>query len=64
MVEEAARSCDSAAAVEAEVGGYKAALNPSLGDWMETFALVYIPAGFDSLVLLERVCSGRDSVVR
>ena len=63
-MEEAARSCDSVAAVEGEVQGYKAALNPSSADSMETSALVCIPAEFDSLRLLERVYSGRDSVVR
>ena len=63
MEEEAARSCDSVAAVEAEVPGYKAALNPSSMDLMETSALVCIPAESDSLPLIERVCSGKDSVV-
>lgn len=64
VVEEAARSCDSVAAVEVEVQGYKAALNPSLGDLMEISVLVCTPAESDSLVQLERVCYDRDSVVQ
>ena len=64
VVEEVARSCDSVAAVEAEVQECKAALNPSLSCSTEIFALECIRAEFDSLVLLERVNSGRDSVVR
>ena len=61
---EAARSCDSVAAVEAEVQEYKAALIPWSADSMEISALEYIPAESDFLFLLERVYSGRDSVVR
>lgn len=64
VAEEAARSGDSVAAVEAEVQGYKAALNPLLRCLMEISVLECIQAEFDSLVLLERVNSGRDSVVR
>ncbi len=64
VVVEAARSCDSVAAVEAEVREHKAALNPWLADSMEIFALECIPAEFDSLVRLEKVYSGRGSVVR
>lgn len=64
VVEEAARSCDSDAAAGAEVQGYKAALNPSLGDSMEISALVCIPVGSDSFVLLEKGYCGKDSVVQ
>lgn len=63
MEEEAARSCDSVAAVEAEVPGYKVALSPSLTDLMEISALVCIPTESDSLPLIERVYSGNGSVV-
>ena len=62
--EEAARSCEPVAAVEAEVQGYKAALNPSSADWKGTSALVCIPMGLDFAGLPERVYFGRDSVVR
>lgn len=58
------RSCDSVVAVVAEVQEYKAALNPLLENLTGISAPVYIPAESDSLVLLERVCSDRDSVVR
>ena len=64
MVEEAARSCDFVAAVEAGVQEYSAALNPSLGCSMETSGLVCIPTESDSLALLEMVCFGKDFVVR
>ena len=64
MEEEAARSCGSVAAVEAEVLEYKAALNPSLAGLMGTFALVCIPTEPDSLVLIERVYSEISSVVQ
>ncbi len=64
VVVEAARSCDLLAAVEAEVQVCKLALNPLLGDSMEIAALVCIPTEPDSLVLLDRACSGTDSVVR
>ena len=62
---EAARSCDSVAAVEAEVQEYKAAWSPSLRYSMEISAPVCMntPAEPDSFVLLERVCFGRGSVV-
>lgn len=63
-MEEAARSCGSVAGVEAEVREYKAALNPSSADSMEISAPVCIPAESDASCLLEKVCSGRDSVVR
>lgn len=63
VVEEAARSCDFVAGGEAEVPGYKVALNPSSTDLMETSALVCIPAESDSLPLIERVCSGKGSAV-
>ena len=63
VVVEAARSCGSVAAVEAEVQEYKAAWSPSLRYSMEISAPVCIPAESDSFVLLERVCFGRDSVV-
>ena len=59
----AARSCDSVAAVEAEVQEYKAAWSPSLRYSMEIYAPVCIPAEPGPLVLLERVCFGRGSVV-
>ena len=62
-VEEAARSCDSVAAVEAEVQEYKAAWSPSLRYSIGTSAPVCIPAEPDSFVLLERACFGRGSVV-
>lgn len=65
MVEEAAaRSCDFVAAVEVEVPGYKAALNPSLTDLTEISALVCTPVGFDFLLLIEKVNSDKDLVVR
>ena len=63
VVVEAARSCDSVAAVEAEVQEYKAAWSPSLKCSMEISAPVCIPTEPDSFVLLERVCFGRGSVV-
>ena len=62
--EEAARSCGPVAVVEAEVQGYKAALNPLSADWKEISALVCIPEGLDFAGLPERVYFGRDSVVR
>lgn len=62
--EEAARLCDFVAAVEAEDRVCKAALNPSSRGSTEISALVCIRAESDSLVLLERVYSDRDSVVR
>ena len=45
--EEAARSCGPVAVVEAEVQGYKAALNPLSADWKGISALVCIPVGLD-----------------
>ena len=62
--EEVARSCGSVAVVEAEVQGYKAALNPLSADWKEISALVCIPVGLDFAGLPERVYFGRDSVAR
>lgn len=64
MEEEAARSCGSVAVVEAEVQGYKAALNPLSTDWKEISALVCIRVELDFAGLPERVYCGRDSVVR
>ena len=58
----AARSCDSVAAVEAEVQEYKAAWSPSLRYSMDISAPVCIPAEPDSFVPLERVWLGRGSV--
>ena len=62
--EEAARSCGPVAVVEAEVQGYKAALNPSSSDWKEISALLCIPVGLDFAGLPGKVYFGRDSVVR
>ena len=61
--EEAARSCDPIAAVEAEDQGCKPALSPSLGCSMGIFGLVCILK--ESVpFLLDWVCFEKDSVVR
>ena len=63
VVVEAARSCDSVAAVEAEAQEYKAAWSPSLSYSMGISAPVCIPMEVDSFVLLESAGFGRSSVV-
>ena len=63
MEEEAARSCDPIAEVEAEDQGYTPALSPSSGCSTEIFGPVCILTEFVPF-LLDWVCFGRDSVVR